>query len=399
MRIRHTLLPLTLTLATLATLASLAPAAGAQGLRDRLKQRIKEAVAEKGDSAAGSTPDARKPAAQPVEKDAPATTAAPAAAAVPPGQGAWLNYDFVPGDRVVFYEDFTGNEVGDFPRRLRLQEGNLEVVKVQGQPMLRSADGGTFYVVLPEKLPERFTIELKFHSPPHINPIFLATSAETWERSATVGCTASSAFVESHHSGGPDRSGTEAPEEAPRWTDCAFTVDNGRGIKGYVGEHRTANAPQTHVWLGDTLFFQLPGGGSDDPVLLASVRVAAGGRKLYDVLAAKGRVATQGIFFDTGKDVLRPESTPTLTEIGEMLKAHPDLRLAIEGHTDDVGQPAANRALSEQRAAAVKAYLVSSLGVDAARLATAGYGDAKPAAPNTTPEGRQQNRRVELVKQ
>ena len=81
-----------------------------------------------------------------------------------------------------------------------------------------------------------------------------------------------------------------------------------------------------------------------------------------------------------------------------MLAEHADLKLTIEGHTDNVGNAAANRALSEQRAAAVKAYLVEKHGIDAGRLQTAGFGDAKPAAPNATPEGRQQNRRVELVK-
>ena len=81
-----------------------------------------------------------------------------------------------------------------------------------------------------------------------------------------------------------------------------------------------------------------------------------------------------------------------------MLAAHPELRLVIEGHTDDVGGAAANQALSQQRAEAVKAALVSGYGVDAARLTAKGMGATKPAAPNATPAGRQQNRRVELVK-
>jgi OmpA family len=75
----------------------------------------------------------------------------------------------------------------------------------------------------------------------------------------------------------------------------------------------------------------------------------------------------------------------------------PELRLRIDGHTDDVGQPAANQALSEKRAAAVKAWLVAR-GVDAKRLEAKGFGQTKPAAANDTPEGRQNNRRVELVK-
>ena len=80
-----------------------------------------------------------------------------------------------------------------------------------------------------------------------------------------------------------------------------------------------------------------------------------------------------------------------------MLKDHPDLKLTIEGHTDNVGDAAANQALSEKRAAAVKAFLVEK-GVDAARLESKGLGATKPKAANETAEGRQTNRRVELVK-
>ena len=370
----------------------------AQGLGERLKRKAQEKIGEKIDKAGEKKEDAPK-----VEKDAPAAaasadTSSSAAEASPPGKGVWLNYDFVPGDRTIWYEDFAGNEVGDFPRRLRLQEGNLEVVQVQGKPMLRSVNGGSFYVVLPERLPERFTFEMRFHAP-LVNPVKVQTTAGVWERSAEWGCNSNKAYSSSNNSGGPTESGDAFQSDAPKgFVNCTFTVDNGRGIKGYIDEHRTANAPQQHVVLTDTLFVQLPSSSDDDPVLVESIRVAAGGKKLYDVLAAKGRVATQGILFDTGSDRLRPESTPTLREIGDMLKAHPDLRLAIEGHTDNVGQPAANKALSEKRAAAVKQYLVSTSGIDGARLTTAGYGDTKPVAPNTTPEGRQNNRRVELVK-
>jgi outer membrane protein OmpA-like peptidoglycan-associated protein len=108
-------------------------------------------------------------------------------------------------------------------------------------------------------------------------------------------------------------------------------------------------------------------------------------------------VATHGIFFDTGSDNIRAESTPTLKEMVSMLTEHPDLSLTIEGHTDNVGDAQANLALSAKRAEAVKAYLVGK-GVSGDRLATKGLGATKPAAPNTTAEGRQQNRRVELVK-
>jgi outer membrane protein OmpA-like peptidoglycan-associated protein len=124
----------------------------------------------------------------------------------------------------------------------------------------------------------------------------------------------------------------------------------------------------------------------------------AGGKKLYDALAESGRVATQGIYFDTGSDRIRPESTPTLKEIAAMLSDHSDLKLTIEGHTDNVGSATSNQALSEKRAAAVRQFLIDNYSVDAARLTAKGLGSTKPAGSNDTPEGRQTNRRVELVK-
>ncbi|HMI58320.1 MAG TPA: OmpA family protein, partial [Gemmatimonadaceae bacterium] len=142
-----------------------------------------------------------------------------------------------------------------------------------------------------------------------------------------------------------------------------------------------------------------PAGTDNDPTLLASLRVADAGAKLYDVLSAKGRASTYGIAFDDGTDHIRGESTPTLAEIADMLKANSSLSLTIEDHSDNAGTPAASKALSEKRALAVKQLLVSKYGIVSTRMKTAGLGGTKPISPNTTAEGRQNNRRVDLVKQ
>jgi outer membrane protein OmpA-like peptidoglycan-associated protein len=134
-------------------------------------------------------------------------------------------------------------------------------------------------------------------------------------------------------------------------------------------------------------------------VYIAGIRLAESETDvLYDALAANGRWATQGILFETGKADLKPESTPVLKDIAATLKDHADLKILIEGHTDNVGSAASNLTLSEARAAAVKTALVSQHDADGARITTVGLGDTKPAVPNTTPEGRAQNRRVEVVK-
>ena len=119
--------------------------------------------------------------------------------------------------------------------------------------------------------------------------------------------------------------------------------------------------------------------------------------KLYAGLAADGRIAVYGIHFDTAKAAVSADSEPVLAQVREMLSSHPVLKLKIEGHTDSVGGATANLVLSQQRAAAVKAWLVKA-GIGEERLAAAGYGDSRPLASNDTEEGRGKNRRVELVK-
>jgi OmpA-OmpF porin, OOP family len=114
-------------------------------------------------------------------------------------------------------------------------------------------------------------------------------------------------------------------------------------------------------------------------------------------LNATGRVAVYGINFDSNKSVIRPDSEQVLAEILKLVQDNPDLKLKVEGHTDNVGKAKANLQLSKERAAAVKAWLVKH-GVASTRLATDGSGDSKPVDDNSTEEGRANNRRVELVK-
>ena len=120
--------------------------------------------------------------------------------------------------------------------------------------------------------------------------------------------------------------------------------------------------------------------------------------ELATALNDSGSIALHNILFDSGKATLKPESAAALAPVGELLKSDAALKLEIQGHTDNAGQAAANLTLSRERAAAVKAYLVQTFAIPAARLTTSGFGDTRPVAPNTAEAGRAQNRRVELVK-
>ncbi|MCX6563500.1 MAG: OmpA family protein [Candidatus Aminicenantes bacterium] len=117
---------------------------------------------------------------------------------------------------------------------------------------------------------------------------------------------------------------------------------------------------------------------------------------MYDALSKDGFMALY-INFDTGKAAIKPESQPIIDQIAALLKGHADLKLGIEGHTDNVGTPASNKTLSEQRAKAILDAVVNQ-GIAANRMAAIGWGQDKPVADNRTEDGRAKNRRVEIVK-
>lgn len=126
--------------------------------------------------------------------------------------------------------------------------------------------------------------------------------------------------------------------------------------------------------------------------------VSVSADSLQQQLDAEGKALIYGIYFDTGKADVKPESKPTLDAIAALLKRAPDLQLYVVGHTDDTGDGAANVTLSKQRADAVVAALAGDYQVAAARLQAQGVGPYAPAANNTSDAGKQKNRRVELVK-
>jgi outer membrane protein OmpA-like peptidoglycan-associated protein len=143
----------------------------------------------------------------------------------------------------------------------------------------------------------------------------------------------------------------------------------------------------------------------DQPVIGVDV-VSSGQERMVEVkandmakaLTDTGKIDIYGIYFDTDRTELKPESKSTLEEVAKLLQADPSLRLEVAGHTDNTGAAAHNTQLSAGRAAAVVNALVTTYGIDRARLQAKGYGDSKPVAPNDTEQNRARNRRVELRK-
>ena len=329
-----------------------------------------------------------------VDGPAPAPAKSSQPASLKPGQGAWANYDFKPGDRIIFADDFSKDEVGDFPRRFEFRSGQMEIVEWNEGRWLRAAQG-KFLIPLPETLPERFTLEFDLTG----NGNAMTITLDGKNESETAGTIDFGEYFGRLRSGEIDANGEfgAGVKTEDRVVHIAISVD-GQHVKAYANEKRVFNAPNAQLGRASKIYVNMNGWSAEQPRMIANVRIAAGGKKLYDTLAEKGRVATQGVLFDTGSDRIRPESTPTLKEIGTMLKEHQDLKLMIEGHTDNVGAAASNQSLSEKRAAAVRQHLITTYGVDESRLQAKGFGASKAVASNDTPEGRQQNRRVELVK-
>jgi OmpA-OmpF porin, OOP family len=391
----------------------------AQSLADRLKRRAKESaerqVENRVDQRTGEATNAALDKAEGTVKCAASDTkciddakkagkkveTTEAAAAGGSGAGAAgaaaapkttnVGKDFTPGTRVIVATDFTCDEIGDFPRAFELKNGNFEVADVGGTRYLRGTSFGKFEILLPEVLPDMFTMEFDFTGP------------NGWMQEIHFSDDDGHHYLSFRPVGGgvigPDNYNVSADIEDPGKAPIRVQImADGRYMKMYMNGTRVANAPNTKLGRSNKIHFDI-NASHDSPVLIGNIRIAAGGKDLYKALEETGRVTAEGIFFDTNSDRIRSESEPALKQIGDMLKAHPEMKLAIEGYTDNVGGAAKNQALSEKRAEAVKTYLVSNSGVPAERLTAKGFGSSKPAASNDTEAGRQKNRRVELVKQ
>jgi OmpA-OmpF porin, OOP family len=181
--------------------------------------------------------------------------------------------------------------------------------------------------------------------------------------------------------------GTVLYEGMPQEADCA--VNN--GLNMVVGKT---------VKDGNEMWVEVVTLGGDDYfltiILKELMKQDVTASNMFEALNRDGHIALY-INFDTGKSIIRDESKPIIEQIVQMMKSNPDLKVGVEGHTDNVGSPASNKTLSEERAKSVVSAIVAQ-GIPADRLSPAGSGQDKPIADNSTEEGRAKNRRVELVK-
>jgi OOP family OmpA-OmpF porin len=373
------------------------------------EKQSKDSPARNADAVAAANAKNAEAKAEPadVTPEKAATPATPKPAVV------WANYDFIPGERVLFADDFSGDRVGNFPQRLELSRGNMEIVDIGGKRFLRASSLSRFWINLPEALPQRFTFEFAFSMPWNGMMVYGGpdgpAGGEPLDESGLTHSFVKISGPEVGVAGGTGAVSTVDPRGVTGVEDInghMFRLrvhGDGKYLKVYLDEHRVANIPNANFNRTNRIVFEMWAAGDvagepQQTTLIGDIPINAGGRDMYDALVADGRVVTQGILFDVGSDRIRPESTPTMKIISDMLKAHADLKLTVEGHTDNVGNAAANQTLSEKRAQAIVAYLTTTFAIDRVRLQSKGFGASKPSKPNETPEGRQQNRRVELAK-
>lgn len=372
----------------------LTPAPASAQFGKLIKAKVKKAVTEKAVQAIAPNEAATDTASQ---------SAQPGPATAPAAPALWVNYDFVPGERVIFYTDYSDETVGNFPQRLEFKRGSMEVAELGGQRLIRATSNSAFSIPLPEALPQRFTIEIDFINRPVLDGAAFqlqgAAVFRTDRAVSTIRWGSDGVALEGGGGGEVPLENNEANRTRYRGKPGHLRIlGDGPYIKVYLDERRVINIPNANFERSRGLSLVIDARSDANAAFIGRIRVAESRKSIYEGLAATGRVSTQGILFDTGSDQPRPESAPTFKEIAAMLGQHPELRLRIEGHTDNVGAAAANRELSERRALAVKATLVRDHAIATERLEAKGLGDSKPVAKNTTVEGRQNNRRVELVR-
>jgi outer membrane protein OmpA-like peptidoglycan-associated protein/curli biogenesis system outer membrane secretion channel CsgG len=312
----------------------------------------------------------------------------------------YTKYDFIPGDKVIFYDDFSGEETGEFPSKWSLVDGVFEVAAKGDRKLVLCSDRGTITPKIKTKFPDKFTIEFEIYATGadkrgHFYHLYIldANDEKIAEFSLTDDENTSVSIFDK------DLASKALPARLGKGIHVMRIMATKTTMKCYVDNERVANIPEIEYFEPASMQINCdPWDEKGNPMLFGTLRVAEGGKSMRQQLDETGKIITHGILFDSGSDVIKGESYKTLAEIGQLLSEDPNLRLSIEGHTDSDGETAYNQDLSERRAASVKTYLVERYQLDASRLEARGFGEEKPIDNNTTAEGKANNRRVELVK-
>lgn len=330
---------------------------------------------------------------------------APTPASTKTLESAYAKSDFVPGDEIMFEDDLVGEQMGEFPSKWDLLEGNAEIASVNGKMVINLTDISTEIMPLMKNqknyLTEAFTLEFDFLGGSDEKSIYCdyiihlknieGEDVATINLNGTASGWAYTSWITASGEQRENRSAAPAKEE--EWNHVALSF-NKRALKVYLNGSRIVNIPncarpqyftlQRSIW-------------ADHRNLMTNVRLCKGAVPLYNRLITDGKIITYAITFDIGKANIKTESMTEINRIAQLMKDNGDLKFEVQGHTDNTGTVAGNQKLSEQRAQAIVNKLVE-MGIAANRLSAKGMGQSAPLADNSTDEGRAKNRRVEFVK-
>ncbi len=333
---------------------------------------------------------------------------------------SYSKYDFVPGEKVIFFEDFNQDAIGDFPARWNTN-GTGEVVTVEGfeGKWFKMVLGGAFYPEELKSFPDNFTLEFdllyqrKEEGAESDFPFELISWIDGEQIDGLVpgnggyGITVKATEAEVFNWAKSDYGDIRNTQECDilsasaniRPVKVSVWVQKQR-VRLYINEKKVFDVPRL-VPAGivfNRLRFPLWGQDPINNFYITNIRVAAGLPDMRSKLITEGKLITHGIYFDSGSDKVKPESYGTLKEIAAVLSTNPAVKVQIVGFTDSDGDDALNLDLSAKRAAAVKKILSSDFAIGAERMETKGKGESEPISPNTTSEGKANNRRVEFIK-
>ena len=336
-----------------------------------------------------------------------------------PSLQVYSKYDFIPGQKVIFYEDFTQDAVGDFPA-LWNTNGSAEVVTTNLFPgnWLRFIGRDAVWTDGLLTLPDNYTVEfdivpikgeennmtgysvrlMQSKNPKAYDAGSVPGDAGFHYEIEYFGRPSYRTYINLDGGEGLGLSGYKEGDNYKQMVDqkyhIAIWVQKAR-VRLYQNENKLFDLPKAFNLQGvkmDRLRFE------EGSLMVTNIRIAVGAPDTRNKLLTEGKLVTYGIYFDVNKDVVKPESYGTLKDIAAVLNENPGVKVKIIGFTDSDGNDAANLDLSKRRAAAVKTELAKSFNVDGSRIETDGMGEGQPVAPNDSPSNKALNRRVEFLK-
>ncbi len=361
-----------------------------------------------------------------------ATNSKPTESTSTPELKSYSKFDFVPGEKVLYYEDFENGEIGDFPAAWNTNS-TAELVHFNELPgkWLSITKDGYFQPEMISNMPDNFTLEFDVFNRYRSNNILAYNfiigkssnprrdigednSAEAAFNLTWAGCGGGlgyNVYEKGEKMGFNDDLSSKnlvcGGEDYKEPAHIRFSIWRQKNrLRVYLNEEKVLDIPQAfnsnlkyNVFkLGAKYMNFSNGREQDDQFMVTNFRYAVGAPDTRSKLITQGKFSTTGILFDVNSDKIKAGSFGTLKEIATVLKENPAVKVKIIGHTDSDGDDKANLALSQKRAAAVKQALAAEFGIDESRMQTDGKGEAEPAEPNTTSQGKANNRRVEFIK-